>query len=194
VISNILDISKIEAGKDELVEETVHLAPLVQTQLALMMPQANSGGVKLAAEIPPSLPALYADSIKIKQMLLNLLSNAIKFTPAGGVVTVTARLEAEGDETSGLSLAVTDTGIGMRPEDVPAALEPFGRLDSGRMLRSLGTGLGLPITKAQIELHGGTLEIDSRPGAGTRASLHFPASRVLHEALSPPPTSVPSSG
>jgi PAS domain S-box-containing protein len=179
VISNILDISKIEAGKDELLEETVHLAPLVQMQLALMMPQARSSDVKLVAEVPPSLPPLAADSVKVKQMLLNLLSNAIKFTQAGGVVTIRARLESDNGQPGGLALTVTDTGIGMRPEDIPAALEPFRRLESGRMLRSLGTGLGLPITKAQIELHGGTLEIRSRLGEGTRVTLHFPPERVL---------------
>ncbi|MBV8166373.1 MAG: PAS domain-containing protein [Alphaproteobacteria bacterium] len=183
VISNILDISKIEAGKDELVEETVSLAALVQTQLSLMMPQAQNGNIKLVTDIPPTLPALRADGMKVKQMLLNLLSNAIKFTPPGGVVTVTARLEAgPGEAGGGLALSVSDTGIGMRPEDVPAALEPFRRLDSGRALRSLGTGLGLPITKAQIEQHGGRLAIESAPGQGTRVILHFPASRVLHEA------------
>jgi PAS domain S-box-containing protein len=183
VISNILDISKIEAGKDELIDETVHLATLVQTQLQLMMPQARSGDIKLVADVPPSLPALRADGVKIKQMLLNLLSNAIKFTSAGGVVTVTARLETAGEQPGGLELSVADTGIGMRPEDIPVALEPFRRLDSGRSMRSLGTGLGLPITKAQIELHGGSLSIDSVAGEGTRVTLRFPAERVLHQPV-----------
>jgi PAS domain S-box-containing protein len=181
VISNILDISKIEAGKDELIEETVHLAPLVQAQLALVMPQAQNGQIKLVAEIPPMLPPLRADPVKVKQMLLNLLSNAIKFTPPGGTVTVGARLEGTPDSRMGLCLAVSDSGIGMQPKDIPAALEPFRRLDNGRMLRSLGTGLGLAITKAQIELHGGRLEIDSAAGAGTRAILYFPPERVLPE-------------
>jgi PAS domain S-box-containing protein len=193
VISNILDISKIEAGKDELLEETVHLGPVTQLQLALMMPQARSGDVKLVAEIPPNLPPLLADSVKLKQMLLNLLSNAIKFTPAGGTVSIRARLESGPGEAGGLALTVSDTGIGMKPEDIPAALEPFRRLDSGHMLRSLGTGLGLPITKAQIELHGGSLEIDSRLGVGTQVTLRFPRARVLlaepsedaHAALEP---------
>jgi PAS domain S-box-containing protein len=186
VISNILDISKIEAGKDELVEETIHLAPLIQAQLGLMMPQARSGDIKLVAEIPPTLPALRADPVKVKQMLLNLLSNGIKFTPTGGTVTVTARLEAASGTPGGLALAVADTGIGMRSEDIPAALEPFRRLDSGRTLRSLGTGLGLAITKAQIELHGGTLAIDSAPDTGTRVTLHFPADRVVADPANLP--------
>jgi signal transduction histidine kinase len=181
VISNILDISKIEAGKDELIEETVHLTPLVQAQLALVMPQAQNGQIKLVAEIPPMLPPLRADPVKVKQMLLNLLSNAIKFTPPGGTVTVGARLEGGADARAGMSLTVSDSGIGMSPDDIPAALEPFRRLDNGRMLRSLGTGLGLAITKAQIELHGGRLDITSAAGAGTRATLYFPAERVLPE-------------
>ena len=179
VISNILDISKIEAGKDELLEEIVHLGPLVQLQLALMMPQARTGDVKLIAEIPPNLPPLLADSVKVKQMLLNLVSNAIKFTRPGGSVTIRARLEGEGSEPGGLALSVSDTGIGMRPEDIPTALEPFRRLDSSPLARSLGTGLGLPITKAQIELHGGRLEVESTLGVGTRVTLHFPRERVL---------------
>ncbi|MBV8169323.1 MAG: PAS domain-containing protein [Alphaproteobacteria bacterium] len=181
VISNILDISKIEAGKDELIEETVHLTPLVQAQLALVMPQAQNGQIKLVAEIPPMLPPLRADPVKVKQMLLNLLSNAIKFTPPGGTVTVAARLEGSADARGGMSLTVSDTGIGMSPDDIPAALEPFRRLDNGRMLRSLGTGLGLAITKAQIELHGGRLDITSAAGVGTRATLYFPPERVLPE-------------
>ena len=181
VISNILDISKIEAGKDELIEETVHLTPLVQAQLALVMPQAQNGQIKLVAEIPPMLPPLRADPVKVKQMLLNLLSNAIKFTPPGGTVTVAARLDGSADARAGMSLTVSDSGIGMSPDDIPAALEPFRRLDNGRMLRSLGTGLGLAITKAQIELHGGRLDITSAAGAGTSATLYFPPERVLPE-------------
>jgi signal transduction histidine kinase len=180
VISNILDISKIEAGKDELVEETVHVGPLLQAQFALVMPQARSGSIQLVAAIPPRLPALRADVVKVKQMLLNLLSNAIKFTNSGGVVTVTAWLEPATEGRPGsLAVAVTDTGIGMRPEDIPAALEPFRRLDSGRALRSLGTGLGLPITKAQIEMHGGTIEVVSALAVGTTVTLRFPEGRVV---------------
>src|SRR5258706_4869132 len=129
-----------------------------------MMPQAVSGDIRLVAEIPPTLQALRADGVKVRQMLLNLLSNAVKFTPPGGVITVAARLEPR-TGGPGLALSVVDSGIGMRPEDIPAALEPFRRLDSGRMLRSLGTGLRPPITKAQIELHGGTLTVESRPDA-----------------------------
>jgi PAS domain S-box-containing protein len=191
MISNILDISKIEAGKEELVDDTVHLAPLVQTQLQLVMPQARNADVKLVAEIPPTVPALRADGVKIKQMLLNLLSNAIKFTPPGGVVTVTARLDKAGQQASGLELSVADTGIGMRPEDIPIALEPFRRIDSGGALRSLGTGLGLPITKAQIELHGGGLAIESVPGQGTRVTLRFPPERVLHQPAPNQPATPP---
>jgi len=192
MISNVLDISKIEAGKDELIEETVHLATVVQTQLALMMPQARSAGVKLAADVPPALPAMRADGVKVKQMLLNLISNAIKFTPAGGVVTVSARVDTADDEAGGVLLSVADTGVGMRPEDIPAALEPFRRVDSGRTLRSLGTGLGLPITKAQIELHGGSLAIETAPGKGTRVTLRFPPERVIRDPTSNQPAVRPA--
>jgi signal transduction histidine kinase len=130
--------------------------------------------------IPETLPALRADGIKLKQMLLNLMTNAIKFTPIGGMVRLTAWIEPPGGPWAGsLAVAVADTGIGMRPEEIPTALEPFRRLEAGRALRNLGTGLGLPIAKAQIEMHGGVLEIDSRPGAGTRVTLRFPANRVV---------------
>ncbi|MCG8694143.1 MAG: ATP-binding protein, partial [Minwuiales bacterium] len=116
------------------------------------------------------LPTFPADQRMVKQILLNLLSNAIKFTPEGGKVEVDAALLDSGR----LILSVTDTGIGMRPEDIPIALQPFSQIDSSLSRRYEGTGLGLPLTKSLVELQGGVLELDSEVGKGTTVRVIFP--------------------
>jgi signal transduction histidine kinase len=110
----------------------------------------------------------------MKQILLNVLSNAIKFTPAGGQVTLTVS-----HSDAGVTFTVVDTGIGMRPQDIPAALEPFRQIDGSLSRRHEGTGLGLPLAKRLTEMHGGVLEIVSAPGNGTRVIVRLPESRVL---------------
>ncbi len=121
------------------------------------------------------MPKLNADGLRLKQVLLNLLSNAIKFTPAGGRVTLAAQM---GNDKR-FVIRVSDTGIGMAPEDIPKALSPFGQLESTRARRYPGTGLGLPLSKALIELHGGELRIESEAGKGTSVIVTLPAARVL---------------
>jgi signal transduction histidine kinase len=175
IINDILDLSKIEAGKHELLEETVELPAVVKSCLMLLGERAQGAGVKLSQRVPDDLRALRGDPRKIKQILLNLLANAVKFTPAGGTVTVTAERKGDG----GLSFSVVDTGIGIDPAHFERVLAPFGQVDSGLGRKYEGTGLGLPLARAFAELHGGKLELASAPGEGTRVTIHLPKERVL---------------
>jgi signal transduction histidine kinase len=124
--------------------------------------------------LPAGLPLLRADGRAVKQLLLNFLSNAVKFTPAGGHVTVRASRPAG----RGLSISVSDTGIGMSEAEIEVALSPFGQVDSKLARKHQGTGLGLPICKSLMELHGGDLTVASRPNQGTTLTARFPAERV----------------
>ncbi|HET8727550.1 MAG TPA: ATP-binding protein [Alphaproteobacteria bacterium] len=179
LINDILDLSKIEAGRGKLVEEKISVANLVTSTVRLIRGRAGEAGIKIGESLPPRLPNLRGDERACKQMLANLLTNAVKFTEPGGRVDVTADLTASGE----LALTVTDTGIGMAAKDIPRALEPFSQIDSPMTRRHQGTGLGLPLVKSLIELHGGRLELDSEPGRGTVARLVFPASRMMPAPL-----------
>ena len=176
LINDLLDLSKIEAGKMELVEDMVDIPCLVDDCLLLVRDVARRGKVELVSELPPGLPMLYADERKLKQVLLNLLSNAVKFTPEGGKVAVTAEISSE----RSLAIAIADTGIGIAPEHLAAVLEPFGQVRhaQGDLAEPHGTGLGLPLSKALAELHGGKLEIESALGRGTTIRLCLPPERV----------------
>jgi PAS domain S-box-containing protein len=175
LISDVLDLAKIETGRFELHEEEVDLVDLVAGCLPIVEQRARKGGIDLGQSFAPDLPRIRIDKLRVKQILLNLLSNAIKFTPAGGSVTVSGGVAPEG----GIAISISDTGIGIRPRDVPAALEPFRQLESTFNRRHEGTGLGLPLAKSLAELHGGTLEIDSEPGRGTTVVVRLPRDRVL---------------
>ncbi|MBF0391060.1 MAG: PAS domain S-box protein [Alphaproteobacteria bacterium] len=175
VINEILDMSKVESGNVELHPEPVDLALVAQSSLRLISERAESAEVTLTADLPEDLPMVNVDQRRFKQILLNLLSNAVKFTPAGGNVGITGRLLDDG----WLAVEVTDTGIGMSPEGLEKALTPFGQVDSALSRRYDGTGLGLPLTKAFVELHDGELTIDSAPGAGTTVRVRLPPSRVV---------------
>jgi PAS domain S-box-containing protein len=175
IINDILDLSKIEAGKMELSEEVVDLGRLVDASLRLVQGRASESGVKLSSAVPVDLPPLRADARALKQILINLLSNAIKFTPVGGAVTLSAGLGSD----NVMTLSIADTGIGMRPEDIPRALEPFAQIESSLTRRFEGTGLGLPLCKRLVELHGASLQLTSALGVGTTATVRFPASRLM---------------
>jgi len=163
VINDILDLSKAEAGKLDLRDEVLELEPLIDSVSRTMQPRAQAGEITLSAKLAAELPRLYADERILRQIMLNLLSNAVKFTPPGGQVEIEAARNAEG----GLSIGVRDTGIGMAEADIPKALEPFQQIDNKLSRKFQGTGLGLPLVKAMIGAHGGSLHIVSAPGAGT---------------------------
>ena len=184
LINDILDLSKVEAGKLELSRQPVRMNDLIAACRPLVVGEAQRAGVRLVFQGDcETWPALSADETKLKQILLNLLSNAIKFTPRDGSVSLTTRRTPESD----FEFAVTDTGIGMRPEDIPKVLEPFQRLESAHNTKYPGTGLGLPLSKALIELHDGSLRIESTLGKGTTVTAALPATAALdakaqHEA------------
>jgi len=175
LISDILDLSKAEAGKFELNEDAFDVAVLVRSCLRLMQQQAKSQGVALEMEIPNSLPRLYADQRMLKQITLNLLSNAIKFTPKGGRVI----LKVWSRPNAGLILQVIDTGVGVALNDIPNILKPFGQVQSTYSRKHRGTGLGLPLCKNFMELHGGCLDFQSEAGAGSIVTVRFPKERVV---------------
>ncbi len=177
LVNDVLDISKLEAGRVELREEEFDVAGLLAEVVASFGKQAEASGIAIVVE-PSRLPLLRADKRLIKQVLLNLISNALKFTPGGGRVTVDARRTAG----TGMRIGVSDTGVGMSPAELKVALTPFGQVDSNIARRSRGTGLGLPISKSLAELHGGTLLVESDPGEGTRVTIAFPEQRVVPPA------------
>ncbi len=181
LINDILDLSKIEAGKFELHEEALSVPDTVHAALRLVRQRAEKGGVVISRAVAPRLPRLFADGRALKQVLLNLLTNALKFTPEGGKVTIGAELDPDG----GLVFSVADSGVGMTPEDLERALTPFGQADSDIAREQEGTGLGLPLTKHLVEMHGGSLTIESAPGEGTKVSVAFPAERLRPEEETP---------
>jgi len=172
---HLLDLAKIEVGKLELFEETVFLPDLIGGCQLLVREAAERAGVTVAATVPPEIPLLRADRLRFKQILLNLLSNAIKFTPSGGEVRVAALVTDRGD----FRLTVSDNGVGMRPEDIPVALSSFGQVEGGLHRRREGTGLGLPLARTFVELHGGTLRVSSEVGIGTSVEVTLPGERLL---------------
>ncbi len=178
LINDVLDLSKIEAGKLELRETSVALPDLIEECVSLLRARAESARVALSAEMPDDLPLLRADERAVKQVMLNLLSNAVKFTPGGG--TVVAR--AEHRHGKSLALSVTDSGIGMSPEEIEIAMTPFGQVDSKLARQHVGTGLGLPLTRSLVQLHGGDLAVTSSKGLGTTVTAIFPGDRIIRAA------------
>ncbi len=178
LINDILDLSKIESGKDELHEDKIEIPEIIETALKLVRHRAEQGGIKIELDYPDLLPALRADKRKLKQILVNLLSNAVKFTETGGAVTLTAWCRSD----SGFVFQIVDTGIGIAPEDISKALSRFGQVDGALGRQYEGTGLGLPLARALIELHGGVLDLQSEVGVGTTVTVRFPAERIVAPA------------
>ncbi len=181
VINDILDLSKIESGKFDLNIHEVDFRSLAESSLRIIHERAQSAGLVLKTEIQPELPLVLADERCFKQILLNLLSNAVKFTPAGGSITLSVAINLDGN----LQVMVTDTGIGMRKDEIPKAMAPFMQVDSSLARKYQGTGLGLPLTKTLVELHGGSFLLDSEQGRGTTAKIVLPASCLLLDAMLP---------
>ena len=169
LINDILDLAKVEAGRMELNLATFHLPTAIDNALTLVRERAMRHSIALAADIDPQLGELHADERKLKQILLNLLSNAVKFTPEGGSITVAARPLADKVE-----IAVTDTGVGIAPDDHAAVFEEFKQVGTDYMRKSEGTGLGLALTRRLVELHGGTMHLESEPGKGSTFSFTIP--------------------
>ncbi len=173
LINDILDLSKIEAGKLELFEEDIPLAGVFEACRKLVQHRLEAGGLQCRFEVEESLPALRCDERKIKQVLLNLLSNAIKFSREGGIVQTRAFQNRAGE----IKIEVEDSGIGIAPEDIERILIPFEQAASSMTRMHEGSGLGLPLARSLVESHGGTLTISSEPGKGTVANISFPAER-----------------
>jgi len=175
VINDILDLAKVEAGQMQLHEARLDPALVMQGCVRLIKPRAAKTNVRIYTAFDPNLPILLADEARLRQIALNLLSNAVKFTKAGGRVSISTGLDSAG----GITIAVTDTGIGMTADDIQIALEPFRQVTSSLSRSNEGTGLGLPLTKTLVELHGSRLDIASVPGRGTTVMVTFPPSRSL---------------
>ncbi len=175
LVNDLMDIAKLELGKTVLEEAPVELSELIRASVAEAAAAAQAGGVALETAIPDDLAQLRADGPKLRQVLDNLLSNAVKFTASGGTVTVSAWASAD----AGFVLQIADDGIGMALKDIPVALAPFGQIDNPLRQRHEGSGLGLPLTKALVELHAGSFDLQSEPGAGTKVTLRFPPERVI---------------
>jgi len=180
LISDLLDVSVIEAGKLELNISEVRLNDMVDASLQLVHSRAEIDGVKLINSVGEVAPVILADALRIKQIIVNLLSNAVKFSEAGASVSVRC---GYGDDGAAL-LRVADTGIGMDAADLAKALEKFGQAERGDLAQSgEGTGLGLPLAKGLVEAHGGSLTIDSQADVGTTVTISIPKEQVVDLSL-----------
>jgi signal transduction histidine kinase len=182
IINDILDLSKAESGKLELCEDVFDLRDMIRAVDQLTSTRFRDAGLSNATHLPADLPFLRADERKTKQVLLNLVTNATKFTPQGGHVEIGGAY----DDEVGLTLTVVDTGIGIAPDDIGRVLEPFVQVDSSLSRQHQGTGLGLPLVKAIMELHGGSLRLDSTVGVGTRVKITFPPDRAVFDPMCQP--------
>ncbi len=189
IINEILDLAKVEAGNSPLNEDGIDVREVMQSVRSLIIERAQENEIELEVEPQPGsgadLPPLWADTRKLKQVLVNLLSNAVKFTPPGGRVA----LRVSCDPDQGYLFQVEDTGIGIAPEDIPKALAAFQQIDSELNRKYEGTGLGLPLAKAFVEQHGGSLTLHSVVDQGTLATVLLPAERILSSSPAPSPAS-----
>lgn len=174
IIADILDLSKVEAGKLDLDVEAIDVAETTAACKTMVGSQAEEAGVTLKFDVPTDLPKLYADPLRLKQILLNLIGNAIKFTPEGGLITVSG----ESNSDRGIVLRVNDTGIGIAKDDISMVMEKFGQVRAGHTQAHEGAGLGLALAKSLMERHGGELELGSELGKGTNITLTFPPDRT----------------
>ncbi len=184
LVDDLLDVSRIEMGKMELKECFVDVGAVLRECERTMRIQFDRAKVQLALAYPSGLPALYADPVRLKQVVLNLMTNALKFSPVGGEVWVTTGT----DDTGDLMLHISDTGIGMKKEDIPRALMPFVQLAEPPRSGDHGVGIGLHLVKVLVEAHEGRLMIHSETGRGTVVTARFPRKRLaLRSGDAPPP-------
>jgi signal transduction histidine kinase len=175
LINDLLDVTKLDAGRYELTETACDLAALAKEAAGLVKIQAERGGVTLAISTDDGLPRLFADERALRQVILNLLSNAVKFTPSGGSVRIACGLNPFGEP----SIVVRDTGRGIPEEEIPNLFQPFARTAEAKRASTPGTGLGLAIVKSLVELHQGRIALESRVGFGTTVTVTLPATRLI---------------
>ena len=179
LINDILDLSKVEAGDVELQEEYLDVTEVIDSCLAMTRNRAASGDVAISVDIKTQMPLLHADERRLKQIVINLVTNAIKFTEPGGTVEIKSWYSSD----SGFVLQVIDTGIGIAFEDIPKALARFQQVSGTLSRQHEGSGLGLPLSKSLVELHGGTLDLQSQVGKGTTVSVRLPSDRAVEIAV-----------
>jgi len=170
VINDILDISKLQSGKYPIDSREINIEDVLADSIDAFHNQWEAGQIEVDIKIAADLPMIRGDAVKLKKILSNVLSNAIKFTPADGTVAVKALRTAD----HGVIIAIRDSGVGMSSEEIEVAMTPFGQVDGGRSRWREGAGLGLPIAKALVELHGGALYIASQQNEGTEVVITFP--------------------
>jgi len=178
LVNDVLDVAQIESGQMKLREQDCDIHELIGHCLAQVNTQARNAGVSLIDRTSSNLPEIYVDDRKISQVLINLLSNAIKFTPQEGKVSILACIAHSGE----LRITVADTGIGIDQKDIPMILQKFGQVENSLQRKFDGVGLGLPLAKSLIEMHGGSLHIKSRLGKGTAVCFTVPATRIASPA------------
>ena len=183
LINDILDLTKISAERLDLADETVDVADLVGSSLRMVAHRAAAQSVTLHQIVAPEVNAVRGDERRLRQIVLNLVTNSVKFTPSGGSVAVRASIER-----GCLVLEVRDTGVGISEEDLPLVLEPFGQVDNAFNRNGGGTGLGLPLTKKLVEMHGGRFTIESIKNQGTTVRVVLPPDRVVARAAAPAKT------
>lgn len=177
IINEVLDMSKIEAGRVELDEEYFDIADLIFSVERMMASRAFSSGLTIEENVEKGLPAFFADPRLVRQILINLVGNAVKYSQKNGTISIHAKKLGTGE----LQIVVEDNGVGIPKEKISEALEPFGQVNMSAESQSIqGTGLGLPLAKAMTELHGGSLILESDKGQGTKVTVIFPPNRFQH--------------
>jgi two-component system cell cycle sensor histidine kinase PleC len=179
IINDMLDVARIEAGKAVLHEEDVRIADTIGEVAKIMDRQIERAHLMLVLDVAPPAPVVRADARAMRQILLNLVSNAVKFTPEGGRITIGVDRLAGAGGAGGVTLFVSDTGIGIAADDIPKLMRPFAQVQSVYKRKHQGAGLGLTLVRSFAELHGGHVKLESAPGRGTTVTVTLPASRVV---------------
>jgi two-component system cell cycle sensor histidine kinase PleC len=181
LVEEMLDLAKVEAGKLQIAHVPTQPGILLDESLMMLRLTAETAKVEIVVSGDPSTwPVLDGDPVKLKQVFVNLIGNAVKFTPPGGRVMVSGEIDADA-----LRIRIRDNGIGMRAEDIPLVLQPFYRVNSVLDGKHQGAGLGLPFAKSVVELHGGTLDLESALGAGTTVTVILPLVPQMADAMDP---------
>lgn len=175
LIEDVVDLSKAEAGALEIEADEIDVAAAIRSVCLKLRDKAAQGGIQIAQEIPAELPRLRGDRRRVRQILQNLVSNAVRFTSKGGRVEVSAWL----DQAGRIAFSIKDGGSGIEPAEIPGMFDPFAGIGRLQDIGGGGTGLGLPLCKGLMELHGGTIELASQPGKGTTVTATFPAERTI---------------